>query len=189
MTTLSDTATAVQAESSTPLRYAIALQYRVEQFLYDEAHLLDTWQWSEWLALIAEDVRYWMPIRKNRLRRQREADDRPSGLQVALFDDDYRSLELRVQQMLSGKHWAEDPPSRCRHLVSNVRVESIAGSSELNVRSNFLLYRNRLENEVDVWAGERLDVLRPHGDAFRISGRTILLDQNVVISKNLSVFF
>lgn len=189
MTTLSNTAADVQSSPSSSLPDVIALQYRVEQFMYDEAHLLDTWQWTEWLALLAEDVRYWMPIRKNRLRRQRQADDRPSGLQVALFDDDYRSLELRVQQMQSGKHWAEDPPSRCRHLVSNVRIESIPGSTELNVRSNFMLYRNRLENEVDVWAGERLDVLRPHDHTFRISRRTILLDQNVVISKNLSVFF
>lgn len=176
------------ATSTVPVDDAL-LQYRVEQFLYREAHLLDTWQWSEWLGLFAEDVRYWMPIRKNRLRRQRQADDRPAGVQVALFDDDHRSLELRVAQMESGKHWAEDPPSRCRHLVTNVRIEPGEVASELSVRSNFLLYRNRLESEVDVWAGERLDVLRPVGDSFKISDRTVLLDQNVVIAKNLSIFF
>lgn len=168
---------------------AMVRQHAVEQFLYGEAHLLDSWQWSDWLELFAEDVRYWMPIRKNRLRRQRGADERPEGVQVALFDDDYKSLELRVRQMSSGKHWAEDPPSRCRHLVTNTRIEPVPDSVELNVRSNFLVYRNRLESEVDVWAGERLDVLRPHGESFKIAGRTILLDQNVVISKNLSVFF
>jgi 3-phenylpropionate/cinnamic acid dioxygenase small subunit len=189
MTTVQATAEGVQAAASNDRLEAMAQQHAVEQFLYAEAHLLDSWQWSEWLDLFSEDVRYWMPIRKNRLRRQREADERPLGVQVALFDDDYKSLELRVRQMNSGKHWAEDPPSRCRHLVTNTRVEPVPDSRQLNVRSNFIVYRNRLESEVDVWVGERLDVLRPNGDSFKIAGRTVLLDQNVVISKNLSVFF
>jgi biphenyl 2,3-dioxygenase beta subunit len=169
---------------------AIVLQHRVEQFLYREAQLLDTWLWREWLELFAEDVRYWMPLRKNRLRRQRTADEEPKGIEMALFDDDYQSLKIRVDQMGSGQHWAEDPPSRCRHLVANIRVEPAAsGPDELAVRSNFIVYRNRLETEVDIWAGERQDVLRRAGDSFQIARRTILLDQNVVLSKNLSVFF
>ncbi|MGH8240957.1 MAG: aromatic-ring-hydroxylating dioxygenase subunit beta, partial [Steroidobacteraceae bacterium] len=111
-------------------------------------------------------------------------------IEMAHFDEDIRSLKLRVTQMGSGRHWAEDPPSRCRHIVSNVRVgRADAHSADLDVRSAFLVYRNRLEVEVDLWAGERRDVLRPESDSFTIAGRTILLDQNVVLSKNLSVFF
>ncbi|QXJ22608.1 aromatic-ring-hydroxylating dioxygenase subunit beta [Actinomadura graeca] len=179
---------------------AMLLQYRVEQFLYREAQLLDGWLWDEWAELFAEDVRYWMPLRKNRLRRQRTADEAPQGIEIALIDDDHTALRTRVDQMKSGQHWAEDPPSRCRHLVTNVRVTPAGGeragdgadgarSAGLRVRSNFIVYRNRLETEVDIWAGERQDVLRPAGDSFRIAARTILLDQNVVLSKNLSVFF
>lgn len=168
---------------------AIALQYRVEQFLYQEARLLDTWSWDAWLALIAEDIRYWMPVRRNRLRRERGAGEIPSNLEVALVDDNLTLLRMRVQQMASGRHWAEDPPSRCRHLITNVCVDPADGSPELNVRSNFIVYRNRLESEVDIWAGAREDVLRPSGDSFLIAKRTVLLDQNVVLSKNLSVFF
>ncbi|TYB41070.1 aromatic-ring-hydroxylating dioxygenase subunit beta [Actinomadura chibensis] len=168
---------------------AMLLQYRVEQFLYNEAQLLDTWLWDEWLELFADDVRYWMPLRKNRLRRQRTADEAPDGVQMALIDDDHAALKTRVGQMRSGRHWAEDPPSRCRHLVTNVRVTPTEAGPELRVRSNFVVYRNRLETEVDIWAGERQDVLRPSGGSFRIAARTILLDQNVVLSKNLSVFF
>jgi biphenyl 2,3-dioxygenase subunit beta len=169
---------------------AIRLHYRIEQFLYHEAELLDGWLWREWFDLIAKDIRYWMPLRKNRLRRQRTADAVPDGIEMALFDDDHRSLQVRVDQMASGQHWAEDPPSRCRHLVTNVRVTPVdTTTDELQVRSNFIVYRNRLEREVDIWAGERQDVLRPTGDTFRIAKRTILLDQNVVLSKNLSIFF
>ncbi|MGE0304431.1 MAG: 3-phenylpropionate/cinnamic acid dioxygenase subunit beta [Acidimicrobiia bacterium] len=165
-------------------------QHRVECFLYEEAELLDNWDWPAWYALFDDSVRYWMPVRHNRLRRDRGADEVPDGIEMAHFDDDIRSLKLRVDQMASGRHWAEDPPSRTRHLVSNVRIRPLSSdSSDLAVRSNFLVYRNRLETEVDVWAGERRDVLSPTGDSFRIAARTILLDQNVLIAKNLSVFF
>lgn len=163
-------------------------QYQVEQFLYHEAQLLDDWRWGEWLKLFTDDVRYWMPLRHNRLRHQRDETLRPDAIEIALFDDDLAQLRMRVEQMRSGRHWAEDPPSRCRHLVSNVRVSSRPGG-EFDVRSNFIVYRNRLESEVDIWAGERHDTLRRSDLSLQIAGRTILLDQNVVLSKNLSVFF
>jgi biphenyl 2,3-dioxygenase beta subunit len=58
------------------------------------------------------------------------------------------------------------------------------------VESNFLCYRNRLETEVDIWVGERQDVLRNVGPRkWQIARRYVLLDQNVILSKNLSVFF
>lgn len=164
------------------------VQYRVEQFLYSEAHLLDTWAWERWFELFAEDIRYWMPLRRNKLRRERGEGQLPDGLEMALVDDDHAQLRMRVQQMMSGRHWAEDPPSRCRHLVTNVGVEP-SSAGEYAVRSNFIVYRNRLENEVDIWAGSRDDILRSNGDSFLIARRTILLDQNVILSKNLSIFF
>ncbi len=173
----------------TGLNDLIARQYQVEQFYYREARMLDTWSWDQWLALFSEDIRYWMPLRRNRLRRERGAGEIPADLEMALVDDDIAQLRMRVQQMASGRHWAEDPPSRCRHLITNVCVEAFEGSADLAVRSNFLVYRNRMETEVDVWAGEREDVLRPAGASFQIAKRTILLDQSVVLSKNLSVFF
>jgi biphenyl 2,3-dioxygenase beta subunit len=167
----------------------IVLQHQVEQFLYYEAELLDTWLWSEWLELFTEDMHYFMPLRKNRLRRQRGDDELTHGIHMAHFDDDRKSMEVRVRQKESGRHWAEDPPSRCRHLITNVRIDhSIGTRDELGVKSNFLCYRNRLESEVDLWAGERKDVFRYSGDSFLIAKRTILLDQNVVVAKNLSVF-
>lgn len=171
----------------------VLLQHRVEQFLYREAQLLDHWQWASWLELFDEDILYWMPVRRNRLRRQRGQDEVPEGIEMAHFYDDYSSLQMRVNQMHSGTHWAEDPPSRCRHLVTNVIVQprsEVSGDAvEYDVWSNFLVHRNRLESETDIWAGERRDVLRVVDTGFKIARRTILLDQNVVQSKNLSVLF
>lgn len=173
----------------------VVLQHRIEQFLFTEAQLLDHWQWDRWLELFADDILYWMPVRKNRLRRQRDQDEVPRGIEMAHFYDDFDSLRIRVNQMQSGTHWAEDPPSRSRHLV-DVRVSpSVANDApagtpqEYDVWSNFLVYRNRLESETDIWAGERRDVLRVVDEGFKIAKRTILLDQNVVQSKNLSVLF
>jgi biphenyl 2,3-dioxygenase beta subunit len=181
------------APANTNVLEQMLLQHRIEKFLYSEAELLDHWQWSKWLELFADDVLYWMPVRKNRLRRQRDQDEVPQGIEMAHFYDDIKSLQLRVNQMHSGTHWAEDPPSRCRHLVTNVRVTprevETSASPEYDVWSNFLVYRNRLESETDIWAGERRDVLRAVGESFEIAKRTILLDQNVVQSKNLSVLF
>jgi|EndMetStandDraft_8_1072994.scaffolds.fasta_scaffold00280_13 biphenyl 2,3-dioxygenase beta subunit len=174
----------------------LEVQHAVEQFYFAEVELLDDWAWRSWYELFTEDAHYRMPIRRNRLRRQRKSDeaDDLGGLEVAHFDDDTVSLDMRIQQLESGMHWAEDPPSRSRHLVTNVRVKPAevdgeARADEYFVRSNFFVYRNRLEAEVDLWAGERRDVLRLVDGRLRIADRIILLDQNLVLAKNLSVFF
>lgn len=176
------------------------LQHEIEQFLYREAELLDERRFGEWYALFAEDVRYWMPIQANRLRRDRDADVGPGdGEDIALLDDDKTTLGWRVRQLSSATHWAEDPPSRTRHLITNVRIArrdhtdayGAAGYApdEYDVRSNFMVYRNRLADEVDLWVGERRDVLRRTAEGFSVASRTVMLDQSVVLSKNLSVLF
>ena len=111
---------------------------------------------------------------------------------MSYFDDDKRSMAGRLTQMESGTHWAEDPPSRTRHLITNVWVSDVLeenGAYTYDVCSYFLCYRNRLEDEVDIWAGRRDDVLRKTADGgYEIAKRTILLDQNVILSKTISVF-
>jgi 3-phenylpropionate/cinnamic acid dioxygenase small subunit len=185
--------TAAAAGPTVRPRVDVELQLDVEQFLYREAELLDEHRYDEWFALFAEEVRYWAPTRANRLRRDR-GNELSGENEVALFDYGKTTLGWRVRQLQTSTHWAEDPPSRTRHLVSNVRIggglgAGQAGAAELDVRSNFICYRNRLADEVDLWAGERHDRLRPAGGDWLIARRTILLDQNVVLSKNLSVFF
>ena len=85
--------------------------------------------------------------------------------------------------------WAEDPPSRIRHLITNVSVQAGDAPDEYVAESAFLCYRNRLEREVDLYAGGRTDVLRRTEDGtLLIARRTILLDQNVLLAKNISTF-
>ena len=83
--------------------------------------------------------------------------------------------------------------SRISHLVSNVQLveatPSIAEAREVATRCRFLIYRNRVETETDLLVGKREDILRRTDDDWRIARRKIVLDQNVLLSKNLTFFF
>lgn len=169
--------------------------FAVEQFYYHEAELLDEGRYADWLELLADDLDYWMPTRTNRMRRQQALATAARG-EAAYYDETRESLAWRIRRFDSGMAWAEDPPSRTRHLVTNVVVRHTdpAGhpgftEDDLVVRSAFLVYRNRLEREENVFAGGRTDVLRRAGDGFLVARRTILLDQNILLSKNISTFF
>jgi len=85
--------------------------------------------------------------------------------------------------------WAEDPPSRTRHLITNIEVEPGESASEVKVYSNFIVYRSRAETEQDFYVGTRRDVLRRVAGSWRIAGRKVILDQNVLLAKNVSIFF
>lgn len=160
---------------------------QVETFLYEEAALLDDRRFEDWLALFAEDTHYWMPMRSTR---EWGTEDISGRRDLAFFDDDRHSLELRIQRLFTEFAWAEDPPSRTRHLITNVRVEAAGSSdSEVIAHSNFLLYRNRLAGVESSFVGTREDLLRRQGDSFEIARRKIVLDVGVLPADNLSVFF
>ncbi len=160
----------------------------VEAFLYREAELLDERRFEEWLALFTDDARYWMPMRRNVPADESEREYTREGLDVSWFDEGKDTLTRRVKQIRTGIHWAEQPPSRTCHMVSNVQVVS-ASAGEVCVKSRFLLYRNRVETETDVLVGKREDVLRRVDGGFRIARRKIVLDQSVLLAKNLTFFF
>jgi 3-phenylpropionate/cinnamic acid dioxygenase small subunit len=163
------------------------LQYEVEQFLYAEAALLDARRYSEWLALIADDIHYWMPIRRTVTLSDIDREFTKPG-DMAYFDDDRGMLEMRVKKLEAGSAWSEDPPSRSRHFVSNVRILDVAGD-EITVEACFHLYRTRLNSEVGSWVGRRVDVLRRAGAGFRLAKRHIFLDQTVIPTTNMSTLF
>jgi 3-phenylpropionate/cinnamic acid dioxygenase small subunit len=171
----------------------LLLQREIEEFLYTEAELLDARRFDEWLALFTDDARYWMPMRRNVPHDDPGREFTREGLDVNWFDEGKDTLGRRVAQIQTGIHWAEEPPSRICHMVSNVQiVKSVpAGSTapvEVTVRSRFLVYRNRVETETDVLVGKREDVLRRLDGTFRIARRMVVLDQSVLLAKNLTFF-
>jgi 3-phenylpropionate/cinnamic acid dioxygenase small subunit len=168
------------------------LKQEIEDFLYREADLLDERRYDEWLALLADDVRYWMPMRRNVKVDDLEREFTREGHDISWFDEGKETLTRRVRQIQTGIHWAEEPVSRISHLISNIQlfeVNPVAGPAEVSVRCRFLVYRNRVETETDILVGKREDRLRRAGPAWQIARRKILLDQNVLLSKNLTFFF
>jgi 3-phenylpropionate/cinnamic acid dioxygenase small subunit len=172
----------------------------VEQFLYREARLLDERRWHEWLELFTDDARYWMPGRTSRYPATSKAigildHDRYSAEEIAgpgelaIFDDTKDTLRARIARLDTGMAWAEDPPSRTRHLITNIEVEDGENASELQVYSNCLVYRTRGETEQDFYIGRREDILRNVGGDWKIARRKIILDQTVLLAKNVSIFF
>ena len=172
----------------------------VEQFLFREARLLDARRFHEWLDLLTDDVRYWMPTRANRYPANSKAISILDGSryedgdlsredELAILDEDKDSLTRRINRLDSGMAWAEDPPSRTRHFVSNIEVEPGAGDTEMRVYSNFIMYRTRGETEQDFYVGSRQDVLRREGGQLKVAYRKIVLDQTVLLAKNVSNFF
>jgi len=175
------------AAADSGLSERVRLQYEVEQFLYAEAALLDARRYREWLGLMADDIHYWMPIRRTVTLSDLDLEFTKSG-DMAYFDDDWGLLEMRVKKLEAGSAWSEDPPSRSRHFVANVRILEVAGD-EITVEVCFHLYRTRLNSEVGGWVGRRLDVLRRAGGGFRLARRHIFLDQTVIPTTNMSTLF
>lgn len=162
------------------------LTHEITQLLFHEARLLDERRFTEWLDLLAEDLHYWLPIRSSNLAREHSTED-----ELAHVDDDKTRTRRRVDVITSGRAWSEVPPSRTRHLISNVQVRESAASDEFEVTSCFLVYRGRLEREVELYAGTRTDRIRraPTALGWEIAARRVVLDQTTILGRDLNIFF
>jgi 3-phenylpropionate/cinnamic acid dioxygenase small subunit len=170
------------------------LKQEVEEFLYQEADLLDARKFREWLDLLAEDLVYFMPIRRNvKFGAQDEHENTRQGEGISWFDEDKWTVTKRVEQILTGVHYAEEPLSRVTHMVSNIRLldvkPSVQNPDEVTVGSRFLVFQSRVEYENYTFIGRRTDVLRRNGDGWLIARRELILEQNVLLAKNLSILF
>ena len=175
----------------------LLLREEIETFFAAEADCLDERRFDDWLALLTEDIRYWMPMARNVPSDDLAREFTAEGTETNWIDEGIETLRQRVKQLATGIHWAEQPPSRTTHMFSNLRILTATPESalrdpdaplEATTRCRFLVYRNRNEDEQDVYVGKRNDTLRRTGGAWRLARREIFLDQNVLLSKNISVF-
>jgi 3-phenylpropionate/cinnamic acid dioxygenase small subunit len=154
-----------------------------------EAELLDERRFNEWIDLIAEDIHYHMPLRRNVKFGEQARENSDSESEISWFDEGKATLAGRVRQINTGIHWCEEPFSRIRHIVSNVQVVDVNGD-EVHVRSRFFVYSNRLRDEVNLFVGKREDILRRDSETgWKIARRKIILDQNVLLAKVITTFF
>jgi 3-phenylpropionate/cinnamic acid dioxygenase small subunit len=156
---------------------------RVLEFFNREAELLDTYKFDDWLKLFTDDIEYRMPNRTTRF-----LTDGDGFEEFELMSENRASLTTRVRRLETEFAWAEVPPSRTRHFVSNVIVEA-DGDAVLETRISFLITRTRQDLDYQMFTGQRVDRLVLDGDGFKIARRTILVDQTVITATNLSVLF
>jgi 3-phenylpropionate/cinnamic acid dioxygenase small subunit len=152
----------------------------VERLLYREARLLDSGLFSEWLELLAPDVRYWAPSRAE-LPREQERKDEP--VRLCLFDETKESLTNRIRRLATGLAWAENPPTRTRRFVSNITADEDANGM-VRVQSNFLVFRSRSFTEETILVGCREDKWC-RAETWLLKERKILVDHCTV--ENISI--
>jgi len=153
-------------------------------FLHLEAQFLDDRDFDAWLELLDDELVYRMPVRATRPDGQG-----PEFSEVMHhFDDTRATLTMRVDRLKSGDAWAEVPPSRTRHYVTNIRVAAREDDT-FDVRSNVLLARTRGDEAVYQWlTAERRDVVVRRANGLRLVERTILLDATTLPTYNLAFF-
>jgi p-cumate 2,3-dioxygenase beta subunit len=138
----------------------------VEDLLYAEAGLLDEWKLEEWLALLTEDATYQVP--------PTDLPDADARTSLFIIADDALRLRSRVKQLLGKSAWAENPHSRTRRILSNVRVIESDGE-KARVTANFVVYRLRHEL-MDTYVGRYEYTLVRRGGKLRIRDRKAILD-------------
>ncbi len=164
----------------------LELFHQIEQFYFREARLFNEKRYREWLeSMVDREVYYWLPIFEERYRADRKP---PPEFPPAIYDDNYKDLEERIERFETNLIWMEDPPSRIRHLITNLEVYHAANADELETFSNFLVCRNRREHEQTLMIGGREDRLRRHPDGWRLLRRKINVPQRVIMDTNLYYF-
>ncbi|BDH45428.1 3-phenylpropionate/cinnamic acid dioxygenase subunit beta [Salmonella enterica subsp. enterica serovar Choleraesuis] len=168
---------------------SLQLHHEITQFLYQEAAMLDDWRFRDWLDMLHEEISYTMRTTVNAQTRDRRKGKQPPTTWI--FNDNKDQLERRIARLETGMAWAEEPPSRTRHLITNCQVCETEHPDRFHVRVNYLLYRAQKERDEMTYIGVREDLVQrsPDNSGWRLIGRHIVLDQAVITSHNLSVLF
>ncbi len=163
-------------------------QHEIEQFYFREARLQNRGDHRQWLEnLVDKDIYYWLPVYEVRYRQ--DSRSAPTVSDPAIYNDTWADLDFRVRRMETGMVWMEDPPTRIRHVITNIETYQGDTPDSYEVYSNVHVYRNRRQrDESTIYAG-REDLLRRDSDGkLRLLRRKLDIDQRVVLDKNLNFF-
>ncbi len=130
-----------------------------EDFLIQEARLLDARRFRDWMALFADDGTYWVPA---------VPDQKSPFEEASLFYDDRELMKTRIERLEHPRIHVQTPPSRTAHIVGNVVIEAAdAAKGEYVVGSTFIMVEYR-DDAQRLFAGRQQHRLRRDGDSFRI---------------------
>ncbi|MGY1719093.1 3-phenylpropionate/cinnamic acid dioxygenase subunit beta [Blastococcus sp. SYSU DS0753] len=157
----------------------------ITEFLYREALALDERRFRDWLEFLADDIRYEVPVRVTR----EGLADWELAPTSRIFDDTKGTLEVRVRRLETDFAWAEQPPSRTRHFVTNVVVDRTEKADEFLVSSNVFIYRSRGDDpNPSLYSLFRKDTVRRTADWWELARRWAALDQSLINAHNMSIF-
>lgn len=159
------------------------LYFEVRSFQAREAAALQAADYDTWLAMLAPDVRYRVPVV---LVSENIRDTEAGPQELAHYDDDLETLKTRVARMRSRMAWTEIPPSRTRYFVDPLSIR--AEGEDILVSSNFMVHQTRLQREENWYVGRRDDRLRRTDAGLLLAERVAVIDRTVLPGKNLTVF-
>lgn len=147
----------------------------VEDFLFEEAAHLDAWALERWLALCAPGATYHVPPAG-------AADDADPATTLFYIADDYHRLCERVKRLGKPTAFAEAPRSKCRRMVSNVRV--LGGTdARFEVAANYVTFRSK-HGQTQTYFGHHHYVLTKTGEGLRILAKTSFIDSDDLRDQN-----
>jgi len=153
------------------VKVARLTRQEAEDFLYEEARLLDERLFETWLHLFTEDGIYWIPI----------VEDAAPTTQTSILYDDSQLLQIRVHHLLHERNLAQSPPSRTVHQVSNVQVWGGDSDDEAVVRCNLVVYEIRAGDHLQLGLGQqralagKCEYRLRHQDGWRIACKKVVL--------------
>ena len=156
---------------------------RVSEFLFREADLLASRRYDAWLALLAPDLVYRVPLQQF----EKRGEERAYGADPAWFDETRHSVAVRIRQLTHPQSNADRVPSFLRYFVTN--VQALVADDGLRVASQVLLLRVRANNpQPFLLSAARDDLLRPADGGFVLARREVKLDMPIIDTPNLAFF-
>jgi 3-phenylpropionate/cinnamic acid dioxygenase small subunit len=137
----------------------------VEEFLYAEARLADENDYDAWEALWTDDALYWVPV---------DSADSDPLTSVSVIYDNRRRITTRLNQLRTGKRYAQAPPSRMRRMISNIEIRGVTETGDTEVGANFLLLEARARG-THLWGGRTTYRLREADGGLRMSYKKVVL--------------
>ena len=175
----------IARKSGSTLSFGDPRHLEVSRWIVDEAYTLDDQRYEDWLEILTDDIHYLMPVRVTTAL----GAGYSTSPGMAHWDENKYSLSRRVARFLTEHAWTEDPPSRLRHYITNIRTFETDVEGELIVDSAVLLFRSRGDtNPASIISAQSEDVLRLVDGRYKLARRVILVDESVLRTQNLAIF-